>query len=206
MKADFPRVGKPRALKGRQRTSFGDGDQNLVFPVGRIPNVGVRRGDVEVARDHNLPVVGCCLSRPLGEGGEPIQLIKVFCRRDFLSVRNVNAGHGENDVALRREIRRNKTLLIIGVTGNAAGDAGNLCNALFDGHRDAVVGFLAVENDVVAGGLKKRSRESVVGGFRFLHDEHVDGGAFKPGDDLFGAHFDAVDVPSRNFHEPLTKD
>lgn len=130
MKADFPRVVKPRALEGRQRTSFRDGDQNLVFPVGCIPNVGVRWGDVEVARDHNLLVVGRCLSRPPGEGGEPIQLIKVFCRRYLLTVRNVNAGHGENAAVLRREIRCNKTLLIIGVTGNAAGDAGNLCDAL----------------------------------------------------------------------------
>jgi hypothetical protein len=104
--------------------------------------------------------------QPLAQRGQPRQLVDVFVGIDRLAVRHVGAhdahavdGGGQDALLLVLEAR---------VVLHHVGDR------QLRQDRHAVVGFLAAEGDLVAGGVDLGHREFVVGELGLLQAEHVD--------------------------------
>jgi hypothetical protein len=66
--------------------------------------------------------------------------------------------------------------------------------------RHAVVGLLAAEGDLVAGGLDLGLREFIVGELGLLDAEHVDRIGGQPLQQVGEADFQRIDVPGNYFH------
>ena len=177
-----------------QRGAFGGRGQNAVIvPHHRIVHVAVIGRDVEIAEHHQLRVTLHLLAHPVGHRVQPAQFVIVLLAAhglavDHIQIDDAHAAHGGGQHAL----------LLIGKAGYAAlhlGDFGFAENGY------AVVGFLAVEHHVVAGGLDLGLREFVVFQLGFLQHQHIRIADFEPLQQVRKADIERIDVPAGDFHD-----
>jgi hypothetical protein len=201
VKPQRPRVFQARVHQPHKGVALGGGGKDLSLPAHRIPEVGVGRGDVKVpAQDEVFMRLEFAL-HPQRQCGDPVELVEVLVRPDFLAVGKVGARQAQFAPAHMRERGRNEPLLLVGVARNVGHhilDGGEF--VAFDGHRHAVVALLTAVDDAVARLFKGGGRKEFVHGLGFLHHERGGLSAFQPVEHLRQADFDAVDVPGSNLH------
>ena len=162
-------------------------DQHLAGPGDGVVHVAVIGRDIVVAHHGELRVLLRLFGQPVVQGGQPAQLVFILVGVDALAVRHVGADDahaidgGGQDALLRIFIAR---VVLDHVRDRQFRQ---------DGH--AVVGFLAAEDDLVAGSLDLGDGKLVVCQFSLLQAEYVDRIIREPLQYLRQAHFQRVDVP-----------
>jgi len=188
-------VDQAEVLQRAEGGAFGRRDVDLVFPVG--VGVAVFGGDVEVAGQHQVLVRLEFFAQPVGERGEPAQLVLELVRAHRLAVWEV-AAHDAHTI----DGGGDDALLLVLEAGDVAHHAG-LVDRLRAQDGDAVVGLLADEDGVVAGGLELGDREGLVLELELLQAERVGLVGGEPVEDLRQANLERVDVPGGDLHASL---
>ncbi len=175
--------------------ALGRGEEHLPLEALGAPHVDGLGGDVEVPQHHRRGVLLEHPTEPTGEGLEPALLVVELRRVQGLAV-----GHVEVDDAHPVHGGRDHPPLLVLEAGDARLHVLRLVTAE-DG--DPVVGALAGEDGVVAGGLELRPREERVLDLGLLQGEHVGAVQLEPLQDLGEANRQGIDVPGNNAHGDL---
>ena len=142
------------------------GAVNLAFHANRVPHIGIVKGDVVVAHQHQLRVRGQFGAHPVTQAFEPAHLVLKLVAAGLLPVGKVARNHPHIP-----HIGTDHARHVVTETGNVAHHVGHR-RARQQGN--AVVGFLAKGVRVVAGLTQRLERELVIRHLQFLQSEHVD--------------------------------
>ena len=190
-------VAKSERLEALQGAALCGRTENLPFPVGGVPRVGFRGGDVEVAAENEARRRLEELSEVPRERGDPVELVEILARADFLSVREVGAAEADGVASGGGSKKRaHEPLLVVGVARNIEFDRFQAAHgALPRDERHAVVGLLTREDRVEARLAEGFRGEKVVGELGFLKDERVGSGELEPLKHLRQADLERIDIP-----------
>ena len=188
---------KPERLEAPEGAALCGRTENLSFPVGGVPRIGLRGGDVEVAPENEARRGLEELSEVSRERGDPVELVEILARADFLSVREVGAAEADGVASCGgRDKRAYEPLLVVGVARNIEFDRFRGAHGALSRHeRHAVVGLLTREDRIEPGLAECFRGEEVVGELGFLKDERVGSGELEPLKHLRQADLERIDIP-----------
>ena len=166
--------------QGPQVVAFFFGAVNRVFQAHRVPHVGVVKGDVVVAHQHQLGVLDQFLAHPVAQAFEPRHLVVKFVRARFLPVGKIGT-----DDAHAVDRGADDPCHIVGKPRNVLHHIGRRRARQ---QRDAVVGLLAETLCVVARLREGIKRKFVVSQLELLHHQHIHRVGLQPIQYLRQAH------------------
>lgn len=163
--------------------------ENLLPPALRVVNIPVLGCDIEITQDDELGAKVSFRGQKVTDLLQPVEFILVLFRADLTPVGNVEVY--DADVADRRcddtPLRVNQVRRIrYAIAQRAAAQ-----------QRDPVVGLLAIAECVVASRCKRAGREFCIRYFRFLQRQDVRPLDLKPGEHLWQADTQGIDIPAR---------
>ena len=163
------------------------------MPTLRVIHIVVGRGDVEVAQQHELGVLGELVAHIFGERGEPLAFVGEFGAVERFAVYAVNI-----DYADAVDGGGNHALLwVVGQRGQACLHVVQLVAA---DNGNAVVGFLPCPCGVPAHHAKGGGGVFILFQFQLLQHQYVGLVAGEPVAHLRQAHVERIDVPCGDFH------
>ena len=202
------RVGQPPRAELAECDTLRLGHVRPAVTGGWIPDVRVRRRDVEIAADQEGLLHIARLAEPPREPLVPRELRLIEGRVHHAPVRRIHAHHANAAAHGGHHPRLCHRLVIAGVgrlrrPQRLAEVRYHVIDARAAGDRDTVPAPLAMMRELIAAIAECGDRRVGVRELRLLHEEHVGLGPLEPPDDFVEPRAQRIDVPGRDAHRTL---